>query len=49
MIFVHLANKLSPYESKPKPYMGNSGFSGPKQKQTKIKDLNFEQNEPKIF
>ena len=31
------------------PYMGKSGFSDPKQKQTKIKDLNFEQNEPKIF
>ena len=29
--------------------MGKSRFSGPKQKQTKIKDLNFEQNEPKIF
>ena len=29
--------------------MGKSGFSGPKQKQTKIKDLNFEQSEPKIF
>ena len=29
--------------------MGKSGFLGPKQKQTKIKDLNFEQNKPKIF